>query len=129
MNLKKKGKKTLSGLGVVVGALVVSGCGGGRVRLGDGGLGSWKRRSCCGLSRLGRLLLCRACCNRCRMGFGTASGGEFRHLLVSYRGRRCGSRENLCWDLGDQNGRLRGRTKRELVRDGSQIARGGSHLL
>jgi len=106
-------------LRLLSGALAVSSYGGGRVRLVDGGLGSCKRCSCCGLSRLVRLLLRRACCYCCRVGFKTGSGREFRHLLSSYGGRRCGSRENICLDLGGHNGRLPGREKRELVRDKS----------
>ena len=119
----------MGGLGVDVEALAISGGGGGRVRLGDGGLGSCKRRSCCGLSRLGRLLLRRACCNRYRVGFNTGSGGEFRHLLVSHRGRRGDSHERFRWDLGGQVGRLRGGAERKRVWDGSQTARVGSHPL
>ncbi len=104
----------------------LSDCGGGRVRLGDGVLSSCKRRSCCGFGRLDRLLLRRACCYRCRVGFTTGSGGEFRQLSISYSCRRRCSHENFCWDLGSQSGRLRGIVKRKLVRDG--IFRGGSHL-
>ncbi len=85
----------MSGLGVDGEVLVVLGGGGGRIRLGDGGLGNCKRRSCCGLSRLCRLLLRRACCNRFRVSFGTGSGGKFRYLLVSHRGRRCDNHESF----------------------------------
>ena len=92
----------------------LSGCGVGRILPGDGGLGSCKRRSCCGLSRLGRLLLRRAYCNRYRVDFNTGGGGEFRYLLASHRGRRCGSRESLRMDMGGQSGRLRGGVVRKL---------------
>ena len=98
-------------------------------QVGDGGLGICKRRSCCGLSRLGLLLLRCACCYCYCVGFSTGSGSEFRQLLISYSGRRYGSHENFCRDLGGHNGRLRGRGKREQVRGRSQTARGGSLLL
>ena len=80
----EKKRRPLRGLDVDIEALVVSGGGGeGRVCPGDDGLSRCKRRFYCGLSCLGRLLLRRACCNRCRMGLNTGSGGEVCYLLVS----------------------------------------------